>query len=125
MCSAASSVWLALIAYVGYARRSVISNQLSVISGSVIRRARSAQWATAYGTPITDGLDHRLLFYLLSLFFFAPRLMRQADAGDVAVGDVVAGLLAVASFESRDSNSQRSTLLRLVREENPSLSLVH
>ncbi len=40
------------------------------------------------------AIFHASVFYLLSLFFLALGLDEQADAGDVAVRDVAAGLLA-------------------------------
>src|SRR5208283_2000745 len=79
---------LALIAYAAYAQRPVISNQWSVISsqslgapapdGSTpVLRSRSAEGGRTrrHRLLITD---HRSLFYLLSLCFFACGLMSKA-----------------------------------------------
>ena len=59
------------------------------------RRSPNSQLGnTQHASRFTFHCFTHLLFYLLSLFFFALGPDEQADAGDVAVRDVAAGLLA-------------------------------
>jgi hypothetical protein len=78
---------LALMAYVRYAQKAVISNQWSVISGQLPRAATrdNEPQTTGYRLLITDHPSSvaalrrvdRLLFYFLSLFFLALGLMSK------------------------------------------------
>ncbi len=67
---------LSLLAYARYAQKSEVSNQCSVISS----QASGAPAAHDRPRSMDDGsliTDHRSLFYLLSLFFFALGLMSK------------------------------------------------
>jgi tetratricopeptide (TPR) repeat protein len=107
---------LALIAYARYAQTAVISDQWSVISNQP-----SGPRTTGQGLPQRNYrlliTDHRLLFYLLSLFFLALGLMSKPM---LVTWPFVMLLLDFWPLR----RLELSTLLRLVREKIPLFGLV-
>jgi protein O-mannosyl-transferase len=109
---------LALIAYARYAQIAVISDQWSVISNQ-----SSGPSAPGHGLRNRDYrlliTDHRLLLYLLSLFFLTLGLMSKPM---LVTWPCVMLLLDYWPLRRMDFSSVpalRSTLFRLVREKIP------
>ena len=104
---------LALIFYARYARKR-----------SEVRKSRESEAQEVRGRSTSLRSSHALASIYLALpVLLRPRLDEQADAGDVAVRHVAAGLLAACAASNSTLNAQRSTVRRLVREKIPFFAL--
>jgi protein O-mannosyl-transferase len=109
---------LALICYARYAQKAAGSSQWSVISNqsSRVPAVNNASRTTDYRLLITD---HRLLFYLLSLGFFAFGLMSKATLVTWPFVMLLLDCWPLQRFQLLSFRSAVSTLRPLVREKIP------
>jgi protein O-mannosyl-transferase len=114
---------LALMAYARYAQRSGVSNQWSAISNqsSRVRAANNGPQTREHRLLITD---HRLLFYLLSLGFFACGLMSKPTLLTWPFVMLLLDYWPLRRWDISTLHALRSTGLGLVREKIPFFVLV-